>query len=123
VQMGDIHTCSMDGVSTILIKMFYGMVRELKDMRYVPQIVKNFNSVGALEAYGLEFTGRDGVFKILKGSMVVLKGVRCNNLYYLKGNTVIRQLATSVSTNEESTKLWHMMLQYTGEKSLQDLSK
>ena len=121
--MGDVHTCSMDGVSTILIKMLGGMVRELKDMRYVPQIVKNFILVGALDAHGLEFISRDGVLKILKGSMVVLKGVRCNNLYYLKGNTVIRQLATSVGTNEESSKLWHMMLEHTGEKSLQDLAK
>ena len=29
VQMGDEATCSMDGVGTILIKIFDGMVREM----------------------------------------------------------------------------------------------
>jgi len=67
-------------------------VRELKHVRYVPKIKTNLISVGVLEIQGLEFTGRDGVFKLFKGFMVVLKGVRCNNLYYLKGNTVTRQL-------------------------------
>ena len=81
--------------------MFDEIVKELKDVRYVLQI-KNFISVGALDAQGLEFTGRDGVLKVVKGSMVVLKGVRRNNLYYLKSNTVTGQLATSVGTDDDS---------------------
>jgi len=76
--MGDDFTCSMNGVGAIFIKMFDGMVSELKDLRYIPQI-KNLISVGAFETYGLEFSGRDGVLKVLKGSMVILKGVRRNN--------------------------------------------
>ena len=73
-------------------------------MRCVPQI-KNFISVGALKARDLEFTGKDEVLKILKSSMVVLKGVRCNNFYYLKNNTVTRQLTTSVGTDDDLTRL------------------
>ena len=91
--MGEDFTCSMDGVRTVLIKMFDGMVRELKDMRYVSQIKKNLISVLSLEAQGLEFSRKDGVLKVLKGSMVMLKGLRHNNLYYLKGNTITWQLA------------------------------
>jgi len=36
VQIGDDHTCSMDGVDTVLIKMLGGMVREMKNVTYVP---------------------------------------------------------------------------------------
>jgi len=54
----------------------------LKEVRYVPQLKKNLISVGALEALGLEESIR---FKMTKGSIVVVKGVQCNNLYYLKG--------------------------------------
>jgi len=43
--VGEDFTCSMDGVRTVLIKMFDGMVRELKDVRYVSQIKKNLISV------------------------------------------------------------------------------
>ena len=94
VQMSDNFTCNMNGVCIVLIKMFDGMVRELKNVRYIPQM-KNLISIGALEVHGLEFSGRDRVFRMLHGSMVVLKGVR-HNLYYLKSKMVTGQLATSV---------------------------
>ena len=52
-------------------------------MRYVPQVKRNLISVGALKALGDEVSVRDGVLKMTRGSMVVLKDVRRNNLYYL----------------------------------------
>jgi len=64
------------------------MVQELKEVRYVHQLKRNLNSVGALEALGLEISIEDGVLKMTRGSMVVLKGVRHNNLYYVKGSMV-----------------------------------
>jgi len=54
--------------------------------------------------------------------MVVMKGVRRNNLYYLKGNMVIRQVMTSVGSDDDCTRLWHMKREHTGEKSLQGLT-
>ena len=58
-----------------------------------------------------------------KGSMVVLKADRRNNLYYLKGSTVTGQVAASTSSDEDSTRLWHMRLGHAGEKSLQTLAR
>ena len=52
------------------------MVRELKEVRYVPQLKRNLISVGTLEASGLVISIRDGVLKMIKGSMVVMKGIR-----------------------------------------------
>ena len=43
VLMGDDHTYRMEGIYTILIKM---MVRELKDVRFVPQLKKKLISIG-----------------------------------------------------------------------------
>ena len=40
----------LDRVGTVLIKMFDRMMRELKDVRYIPQIKKNLISIGALKA-------------------------------------------------------------------------
>jgi len=62
-------------------------VHELKEVRYVPKLKKNIISVGVLKAFGLEISDRD-VLKMLRGSMVVMKGVRHNYLYYLKGSTI-----------------------------------
>jgi len=53
--------------------MFDGMVRELKEVRYVPQVKKNLISVGVFEALGHAVSARDGVLKITRGSMVVMK--------------------------------------------------
>jgi len=36
VVMGDDHPCTMKGIGMVYIKIFDGMVRELKDMIYVP---------------------------------------------------------------------------------------
>ena len=84
--MGDDHQYKVEGIGTIRIKIFDEMVRELKDVRYVPQLKINLISVGALEALGHGVSIRDSVFKMTRGSMVVLKGVRRNNLYYLMGS-------------------------------------
>jgi len=123
VIMGDDRPCNMEGIGTIQIKMFDGMIRELKEVRYVPQFKRNIISIGALKILGLEVSIKDGILKITKGSMVVLKGVRRNNLYYLKGSTVTGHVTTSIDTDDDSTKLRHMRFRHTGEKSLQALAK
>ena len=103
--------------------MFDGMIQELKEVRYVLQLKRNLISVGTLKSLGLEISIKDKVLKMTKGSMVVLKGVRQNNFYYLKGSTIKGQVATSTDTDDDSTRLWHMRLGHTGEKSLQALTK
>ena len=104
--MGDDHPCNVEGMGTVRIKMFDGIVRELKEVRYVPQLKRNLISVGALEALGLIISIRDGVLKIIKGSMVVMKGVHRNNLYYLKGSTVTGQVETFISSDNICTQVW-----------------
>ena len=93
-------------MGTVRIKMFHGIVRELKEVRYVPQLKRSLISVGALEALGLVISVRDGVLKMIKGSMVVMKGVRRDNLYYLKGSTMTDQVETSSSSDVGGPEDW-----------------
>jgi len=86
--MGDDHSCSVEGIGTVRIKIFDGIVRELKEVRYVLQLKRNLIYVSALETLNLVVSIRDGVLKMTKGSMVNMKDVCWNNLYYLKGSTV-----------------------------------
>jgi len=88
VVMGDDRLCNMKGICSVIVKKFDEIVRELKEVRYEPQFKMNLISVGVLKAFGLEVSIRNSVLKMTKSSMVVLKGVRYNNLYYLKGSTV-----------------------------------
>ena len=85
--------------------MFDEMVQKLKEVRYVPQLKKNLISVDASETLGLEVSIRDDVLKMTKGSMVVLKGVRRNNLYYLKGNIITGQVVTLIDSDDDSIRL------------------
>ncbi|CAL9003833.1 unnamed protein product, partial [Prunus brigantina] len=104
----------------------YHMFRELSDVRYVPDMKKNLISLGALESKGLKITMEGGVLKAVHGALVVMKGTRRNNLYFLQGSTVTGGAAVTEAADADSTdttRLWHMRLGHAGEKALQGLVK
>ena len=74
--MGDDHPCNIEGMGTVRIKMEDGIVRELKEVRYVPQLTRNLISVGTLKVLGFVVSIRDGVLKMTNDLMMVIKGVR-----------------------------------------------
>ena len=92
-------------------------------MRYVSQLKRNLISVGTLEALGLVISVRDGVLKMIKGSIVMMKGVRRDNLYYLKSSTVTGQVETSNSLDDGCKKVWQVKVGHGGERSLQLLQR
>ena len=71
---------------------------------------KNIISVGAVKSKGLKVALENGIVKITKGFMVVMKGVRDKNLYYLKGSTITCVMAASIDSDDNATKLWHITL-------------
>ncbi|KAH9782808.1 Integrase catalytic domain-containing protein [Citrus sinensis] len=121
VVMGNDQPCRTIGIGTIRLKMFDGMVRELKEVRFVPPLKKNLISVGVLKAKGYKVTIEDGIMKFTHGAMVILQGVRRHNLYYLKGGTTDE--ANVVEMHSDTTELWHVRLGYAEEKSLQTLTR
>jgi len=58
--MGDDHPCNVEGIGTVRIKMVDGIVRELKEVRYAPQLKRNLISVGTLKTLGLVVSIQDG---------------------------------------------------------------
>jgi len=75
------------------------MVKELQEVRYFPHSNKNLITVGALEMQGLRGTLREGILKMFNSSLIVLKDIRRNNLYYLKSSAVTENLVTSEHLN------------------------
>jgi len=90
------------------------MKRELKDVRYVPQLQKNLILFGALEVQGLRGTLGESVLKMSSDSLVVLKDIRRNNLYYLKDSSVTKNLAALEHLKDDSTRLWHIRFGQAG---------
>jgi len=118
--MGDDPTCQMIGKGIVHVRMYDGTLRELKEVRYIPSMTKNIISVGALEMEGLRRTLGEGVPKMSSGSLVVLKSIRCNNLYYLMSSAVTG-LASLGQLDGDSTRSWHSGLGQVGLKTDQAL--
>ena len=70
--MGNDAACQTVGIGTVRIKMFNGVVRNLMDVRYVPQMKKNIISVGAMESKGLKVTLENEILRVTKESWVVM---------------------------------------------------
>ena len=77
----------------------------------MPDLKKNLISLGALESNGFKVSLEIGVFNVTRGALVVIKGLRRNNLYFLQGKTVVGRAAT-VETTVDMTMFWHMVWSY-----------
>ena len=62
--------------------------------------------------------------KIIRGSLVLVKGKMNGSLYALEGSTISSSVNISTSSmSDEETKLWHLRLGHMGERGMHELSK
>ncbi|KAM7477388.1 hypothetical protein LguiA_025601 [Lonicera macranthoides] len=88
VFMGDNHALEIAGIGTIKLKIYDGMVRTIQEVRHVKGLKKNLLSLGQLDNSGCKTHVQDGIMKIVKGALVVMKAEKiAANLYMLKGET------------------------------------
>jgi hypothetical protein len=82
--------------------------------------------LSTLDGKGYKYSGGDGVLKVSKGSLIVMRGdLKSANLYRLRGTTITGDAAVisnSLSTSD-ATNLWHMRLGHMSELGLPVLSK
>jgi hypothetical protein len=57
-----------------------GIVRELADVRYVVEIKSNLISLGVLDSCGYKYTCQGGALTLWKGSLVLMKATKVDNL-------------------------------------------
>ena len=96
----------------------------LTDVRYIPKLEKNLISLGTLESKGFTIILQNGILKIVSGALVVMKGIKRNNLYLCQGRTTVGTAAAVSEADKvaKTSRLWHMRLGHAGEKSLQTLA-
>ena len=73
VFMGNNASCQTVGIGNVKIKMYDGTIKTLSDVRHVPDLKKNLISLGVFDLNGYKFTGQNGVLKVSKGALVVIK--------------------------------------------------
>ena len=87
--MGNDISCKTLGVGSIRIRMFDGIVRELTNVGYVPNLKSNLISLGVLESCGYKYTCQGGALTLWRGSLVLMKATKVDNLYKLEVSTEI----------------------------------
>ena len=75
--------CKVIDRGTIRLKMFGGMVRELKDVKHVPKLKRNLISLGMLDKMGCSVRLESSTLKVIIRSMVLMKGNMNIGLYVL----------------------------------------
>ena len=83
VLMGNDAECKVAGIRTVQIKTHDGIVRTLFKVRHIPDMTRCLISLGTLETNGCRIIIENGVLKVTKGAMVVMKGLRQGSLYIL----------------------------------------
>ena len=69
--------------------MFDGTIHTIQDVRHVKGLKKNLLSLGQLDELGCKTHIENGIMKIVRGALVVIKGEKiAANLYMLKGETL-----------------------------------
>ncbi|KAI9182157.1 hypothetical protein LWI28_022631 [Acer negundo] len=125
VFMGNDHALEIAGIGTIKIKMHGDTVCTIQEVRHVKGLKKNLLSLGQLDDLGCKSHIENGIMKIAKGVLVVIRVEKIvANLYMLKGETLHEADACVVSSNhgEESTMMWHRKLGHISERGLKILS-
>src|SRR5881394_2427377 len=108
--------------------MFDGIVRTITDVMHVPGMKRNLLSCSNFDRKGYKYYGGDGVLKVSKSSLIVMKGdLRGPKLYHLQGITIIGNVAVSSHSSSDSdsdaTNFWHKRLGHMSKQKLAVLSK
>ncbi|KAH9687881.1 Integrase catalytic domain-containing protein [Citrus sinensis] len=123
VMMGNNVVCKIMGISNISLKLHDGTIRELKQVRYVPELKRNLISLGMLDQMGCSVRIKSGELMIVKDSHVVMKGSRKNGVFILDGDVVNGEARMSVADTIDKIKIWHLRLGHIGERGLKELEK
>ena len=110
-----------------------GRIRTLPRVLHIPNLARNLISIEKMDVVGVNTMCGDGGCKMVRGSMVLMRGFQYVNLYKLLGKTIIDECNNSVVLEEGGkddrtltasggiTMLWHQILGHIGEKILQAL--
>lgn len=79
----------------IRLKTSDGKIRELDDVKHVPELNINLISFGMLYKMRCLVNFESWTLKVPKGSIVLMKSVTSNGLYILKGTAVTGEVSVS----------------------------
>ena len=80
VLLGNNKACKVVGTGNVRIKLSYGTIKVLIDVRHVFELKRNLISLRMLDESGYTCKIENGTMKITKGSYVAMKRIKANGL-------------------------------------------
>lgn len=65
--------------------MYDGVIRDLKQVRYVPDLKRNLISLRVIDQLGCSIKTENCEIQVVQNVVVIMKGIRRNGLYVLVG--------------------------------------
>lgn len=96
VLLGNNKVCKVLGIGDVRMRLVDGVERVLTGVRHFPELRRNL-------IYCIKIEG--GVLKVIKGSMMVMKGSLENGLYLLQGKTFVGVVAPMEGVEISKTQL------------------
>jgi hypothetical protein len=133
VFLGDDSTTKIMGRGNVKLFLKYGRIRTLPRVMHITKLARILISVSKLDDADVDTVLGNGTCKMVRGAMVLMRGVRCGILYKLLGSTYTNRCNNSIvpeQRNKEDktntvpgkkTMLWHQRLGHIGEKGLRTL--
>ncbi|KAK9179751.1 hypothetical protein WN943_028956 [Citrus x changshan-huyou] len=75
VLMGNNVSCKVIGIGSVRLKMSDGIIRELDNVRHIPELKRNLISLSMLDKAGCCIRLESSSLKVIKGSLIMMKGV------------------------------------------------
>lgn len=90
----------------------------LERVRYVPELKKNLIFMREFDDLGMYGRIGDGTMTIIKGSLIIFKRVKKNGIFVTRAKLVFDNVATTSSTESDSTLKWNKRLAHVSKKGL-----
>jgi hypothetical protein len=133
VFLGDDSTTKIMGHGRVKLLLKDRRIRTLPGVLHIPNLAMSLIYVSKLDDAGMDTLLGKGTCKMVKGAMVLMRGVRCGTLYKLLGSTYTSGCNSYVVHERRSKEdkihtvlgnnimLWHEILGHIGEKGIQTL--
>jgi hypothetical protein len=130
VFLGNDSTTKIIGKGRVKLRLIDGRIRTLPSVLHIPGMARNLISVSKMEDAGIRTIFEKGTCRMVRGAMVLMRGVRFGTLYKLLGSTISDECNSSIvpdieveeertpTVSGEKAMLWHQRLGHIGEKGL-----
>jgi hypothetical protein len=96
VFLGDYSTTKIMGRGRVKLLLKDGRIRTLPGVLHIPKLDKRLISVSKLDDVGVNTIFGKNTCKMVRGAMVLMRGVRCGTLYKLLGSTYSNRCNSSI---------------------------